>query len=377
MINNESSDNKNNPIASGETEPLLADQTDTTSQEPGKKRKIIICIILGIAALLALITLFIVLFGKKAVLKMTSNYLSERVDYEPVKDYDPPDIIRPNPDKSDTPVKTEPKKQASTSHIKNILIIGIEEIKGAKNTDTMIIATIDTKNNTLKLVSLLRDLYVQVPGYDDNKLNSAYAKGGISLLYNTIETNFNIKIDNYVLINFKVFEYIIDTLGGIDIELSEKEADYLNTTNYISDPANRNVKPGKNHMNGNQALGYCRVRRVAKGKESNDFGRTQRQRTVIKAVIEKFKGKSVLQLKSLLNQILDNASIKTDADKNDIYVYLEAATKLKFNEIESTRIPSDGSYKGKSVKIGNKKQDVLVPNDWSKTQEELHKFIYE
>lgn len=376
----ESSDNKTDNAAADETESASTTEANTESQEPAKNSsKKLQVVIIGIAAFLALSALFIVLFGKKIILRITSKYISENVYYEPViHDYTPPST-KTETHKTDNPVHTEPVKQPTpvNNDIKNILLIGIEEIKGAKNTDAMIIASVDTKKNTLKLVSLMRDLYVQIPGHENNKLNSVYAKGGISLLYSTIEHNFNIKIDNYVLINFDVFEDIIDTIGGIDIKLTKKEADYLNSTNYISNPIYRNVKPGINHMNGNQALGYCRIRKVSTGSENNDFGRTQRHRNVIKAIYEKLKGKNVLQLKSLLDKILDIASIKTDADKDDIYVYLETAIELKSNEIESIRIPYGDNYQNKKVTIGEKTLEVLEPKDWSKTREELAGFIYD
>ena len=148
----------------------------------------------------------------------------------------------------------------SDDQIVNILVIGNdyreERGYGASGlTDTMIIATMDMKHGTLKTASLMRDLVVEIPGHGKNKLNSANSFGGIELLYKTIATNFNIELDGYVEVGFAAFTKIIDKVGGIELELTESEASYLNSTNYIRNKKSRNVKVGKQTLNGAQALG--------------------------------------------------------------------------------------------------------------------------
>ena len=146
----------------------------------------------------------------------------------------------------------------SDDQIVNILVIGNdyreERGYGASGlTDTMIIATMDMKHGTLKTASLMRDLVVEIPGHGKNKLNSANSFGGIELLYKTIATNFNIELDGYVEVGFAAFTKIIDKVGGIELELTESEASYLNSTNYIRNKKSRNVKVGKQPLNGEQA----------------------------------------------------------------------------------------------------------------------------
>ena len=148
----------------------------------------------------------------------------------------------------------------SDDQIVNILVVGNdyreERGYGASGlTDTMIIATMDMKHGTLKTASLMRDLVVEIPGHGKNKLNSANSFGGIELLYKTIATNFNIELDGYVEVGFAAFTKIIDKVGGIELELTESEASYLNSTNYIRNNKSRNVKVGKQTLNGAQALG--------------------------------------------------------------------------------------------------------------------------
>ncbi|MDF2908825.1 MAG: cell envelope-related transcriptional attenuator, partial [Herbinix sp.] len=195
--------------------------------------------------------------GRNLIIRIISNYSYGKLNYEASEEPEDTEDTDENPvtDTSDNTNQKPPENKT----VSNILLIGVETFEGAQNTDTMIIASIDSKNNVIKLTSLMRDLYVELPGHKNNKLNAAYANGGINLLYDTIEVNFGLSMDGYVLVDFNDFEQIIDYLGGIDLELTSKEAEYLRTTNYISEPANRDVVAGVQHMNGNQVLGYCRI----------------------------------------------------------------------------------------------------------------------
>ena len=207
-------------------------------------------------------------------------------------------------------------------------------------------------------------------------MNSVYARKGISLLYDTIEQDFGLKMDGYVLVDFDDFEQIVDYLGGVDIELTATEAQYLRNTNYISDPRYRNVVKGVQHMNGNQVLGYCRIRKVSTKTENSDFGRTQRQRIVLQKMFEKLRKKNVIQLGLIMNNILSNIDIKTDISKADYNNYLQQAVNLEKNAIQTLRIPEDGYYNSERVQIGKYKQEVLVPKSWSDTRSRIRNFIY-
>ncbi len=257
-------------------------------------------------------------------------------------------------------------------HVKNYLIFGVEEIGGARNTDSIMIGSINTKDSTLKLTSLLRDSYVEIPGHSPNKLNSAYARGGTSLLMQTIEQNYKIKLDGYAYVNFDSFEKLIDLLGGIDIELGSAEANYLNRENYISNPAYRNVKQGMNHLNGNQALGYCRVRKVVTlGGANDDYGRTVRQRRVLNAVFEKCKSKGIFELLGLVDDCL--GLVTTNVSVRDIKDALEHLLENGVTTLETTRIPADDMFDSPLVYNGITYPIVL---DWDANIKELYKFIY-
>ena len=195
----------------------------------------------------------------------------------------------------------------SDTDVVNVLLVGADKNNDEQNqnverrSDSMMIATLDVKHSKLKITSLMRDMYVEIPGYGGNKLNAAYSYGGIKLLYKTLAQNFGIKMDGYVEVNFDAFVNVIDQLGGIEVNLTKSEASNLRTTNYIKRKKYRNVKVGKQTFNGYQALGYCRIRhgkRLPNGRypgvytasgKGDDYGRTERQRLTIQAILKKVK----------------------------------------------------------------------------------------
>lgn len=229
----------------------------------------------------------------------------------------------------------------------NILLVGSDrrsDEEAAGRSDSSMIATINFKTKELKLTSIMRDIYVEIPGHEKDKLNSAYAYGGVELLYKTIAKNFGIKIDKYCVVDFDTFEKVINEVGGIEIDLEEKEAKYLNTTNYISKKKYRTVKAGKQTLNGNQALGYSRIRYVVSKKYGDgDFGRTGRQRAVLEATFNKVKDQSLTKILDIALKVLGDVSTDMDAD----YMKSLAASVIKMGttDIDQMRIPIEGSYK--------------------------------
>lgn len=239
----------------------------------------------------------------------------------------------------------------SDDQIVNILVVGNdyreERGYGASGlTDTMIIATMDMKHGTLKTASLMRDLVVEIPGHGKNKLNSANSFGGIELLYKTIATNFNIELDGYVEVGFAAFTKIIDKVGGIELELTESEASYLNSTNYIRNKKSRNVKVGKQNLNGAQALGYCRIRKggvTTINGLRDDYGRTWRQRTTINAVFNKIKKLPMTDWLDIANVVLKK--VTTDLTNEQITEYLKDAVSLGTTTINQMQVPVQGYFR--------------------------------
>jgi LCP family protein required for cell wall assembly len=260
-----------------------------------------------------------------------------------------------------------------TSEVINILICGEEAIHDDRGrTDSIMIATINRKDNRLSLTSIMRDTYVKIPGFSDNKINAAYHNGGMKTLVATVKENFGIAVDGYVLVNFDSFEQIIDAIGGIDIELSEEEVKYLNSTNYISNTAYHTLTVGVNHLNGNQALGYARVRYVNKDGNAGDFARTLRHRTVMTAIYKKMMSKSTLDLVAMLPKILP--LLTTNIKKADLIDYLTAgvAVRDKNSKLKTLNVPVEGCYKITRVRG----MSVVLASPLDENVKKMQKFIY-
>ncbi len=249
-----------------------------------------------------------------------------------------------------TPVPTEEIKYhptyAEDPSVINILLIGVENYEGYAygRSDSMMIASMDKDGGDLKLVSLMRDMYVEIPGYADNRLNAAYALGGAKLLMETIELNFGLKCDGYVYVDYSGFEAIVDYLGGIEISLTEEEAQYLNTTNYISDKKQRHVVEGSQIMTGNQVVGYCRIRHVkAANGLQNDFGRTYRQRVVMDKIFEKYKSQPLTELYKIMSECFKY--VKCPAGLESLAAEcMQTVVEQKMFTLKTYRIPVSGYY---------------------------------
>lgn len=227
---------------------------------------------------------------------------------------------------------------AESENIVNILLIGQDarEGEGRSRSDSMILCTFNKEKKTITLTSFLRDLYVQIPGYMDNKINAAYPAGGMELLNETLELNFGVHVDGNVEVDFSHFADVIDLLGGVDLELRYDEANVINS--YV--PNGERLTGGMQHLNGDQALYYSRIRYL---DADADFSRTNRQRKVINALIEKFRDTKLTTLLGLLDDLLP--MITTDMSNSDIIGYAtDLFPMLADCTIVSQRVPADGEY---------------------------------
>lgn len=258
-------------------------------------------------------------------------------------------------------------------YVVNYLIFGIEKIGGARNTDAMLIGSLNTKDGKIKLTSLLRDSYVEIPGYKNNKLNAAYSRGGVDLLIETIEKNYKIPISGYASVDFDAFEKIVDILGGVTIELGKEEAAYLNKTNYISKKSNRNVVAGENKLNGNQVMGYVRVRKVKTlGGANYDYGRVVRQQRALAAMFDSLmSSKNLLRILPISKEAL--GYVTTDLNQQQIEDMMEAVVENKMTTLETFRIPVDGAFEAPKKHNGIGYPILL---DWNTNRIELYQFIY-
>lgn len=305
----------------------------------------------------------------------------EEEDDDSLAEYTPPtevpiptDVVEVTP-----PLVVKAGEPRQEEYVINCLLFGIEEIDGARNTDSMMIASINTKTNEISLMSLMRDTYVDIPDYRGNKLNSVYEKKtsreeGAQLLIETIEKNFHIKIDAYASVNFDAMEKVVNMLGGVTIELTAGEAAYLRKNNYIADPRNRDVKTGVQTLNGGQVVGYCRVRYVATlGGANDDYGRTLRQRRVLTAIFDKYKSKGITDLVTIGLKCLN--MVRSNITEDQIVQVLTKVIDNRITDIKSTRLPFEGGYYDSSVAGYNGIKYALVI-DKEYTTKEIFKFIY-
>ncbi len=176
----------------------------------------------------------------------------------------------------------------SDKNVRNILLIGCDKANGGSSrSDSIMIASVNKNTGKITVCSILRDTHLYIPGEREAKVNAAYAWGGANLLIQTIEHNFGIKIDDYATVDFEMFTALVDGLGGVEVEVTEDEADYINNRHrYGNEKKPDAFESGESvHLNGYQALWYSRIRKL-----DSDFMRTQRQRKVITAIASKVKG---------------------------------------------------------------------------------------
>jgi LCP family protein required for cell wall assembly len=225
----------------------------------------------------------------------------------------------------------------------------------------MILVTLNKGKNSIQLTSFMRDLYVQIPGYLDNRLNVAYRYGDVALMNETFKRNFGLEIDGNVMVDFDEFTSIIDILGGVTLEISEAEAKYMNKH------SDNHFEAGLNFLNAKDALTFTRMRYAAGG----DYGRTDRQRRVLTALAESVRGSDLMTIWTMVDRILPH--IATNLGDMEIIQCLRdgLAILASGGQVETFRIPQDDAHYQASIRG----MAVLVPN-LKKCQQDLQEFIY-
>lgn len=264
------------------------------------------------------------------------------------------------------------EKDKAKSEIKNIALFGIDEPKGtAGRSDAIMILTIDNKHNKLKLTSIMRDSYVDVPGHGKTKLTHAYAYGGPELAIKTLNQNFKLNIENFMSVNFTSLPKIIDKLGGVNINITKGDLKYIN--NYIDNINNYNhtnsphvTSVGMQKLDGTQALAYSRIRYTAGG----DYERTERQRTVLEAIFNKMHNSPMSEYPTLINEFLPY--VETNMSSLDMIGLAKDSISLLKGNLELARFPLNGDCQGKMIKG----VWYLVFNE-KKTLNEIQSYIYD
>ena len=275
------------------------------------------------------------------------------------------DLANPGEDtvKAEDIVWKKPQVTKKELKVKNILLIGQDRRVGAAETrarsDTVIVCSINEDTNKITLTSLMRDMYVPIPGYYDNRFNSAFAYGGIELLNQTIEEDFGIHLDGNVEVDFEGFLDVMGLIAPLEIELKDYEVRYMNSGTTWG------LHTGVNSLNAEQLLRYSRMRYVGHA----DWERTERQRRVLTAAFNKVRGRSFSELTELVYAALP--CLRTDLSNREILSYVYTVLSHKMTIGETYRLPVEGTYTAEKI-WG---MDVLVP-DLEANSKYLHQYIY-
>ena len=260
--------------------------------------------------------------------------------------YTNPDLVTMDPNSTETYIDindvTFPTESTESvyptdhgEHIINILLVGQDRREHENyrtRSDTMILVTFNTNKNSITLTSFMRDSYVQIPGYAPNKLNAAYAYGGMNLLNKTLLVNFGVVVDGVVEVDFSRFEKVINLLGGVEITLTQKEADYLNEEHGY------HLRAGTQILDGEKTLNYSRIRYI-----DSDYQRTARHRNVITSLVKRFKNKSLAEGIVILEDVLP--LVTTNMSNSDIIsLAISLFPMLSTAQINNQRIPVDGTF---------------------------------
>ena len=285
-----------------------------------------------------------------------------------------------------TEESTEPEQTwpqvVSTQNVTTIMLVGQdnqgdESGEEHKLSDCMIMCTINRETKSLTMTSILRDCYVPIPAYAGHKpgqsrINVCYhlgsqwagsSKGGMEMLALCVEQNFGIPIDHTIEVGFDTFAQVIDLMGGVDIELTELEANYM--TYGIGYGRVGEMEPGYQTLNGVQALAYARIRKI---DPDGDFSRSNRQRTILKSLLGKCVKMNLWDLHKLATQVLPLITTAMTTDEMTNYIW-EFLPMLKDLTIVSQRIPLeksalDGAWSYKGIEVDGLGH-VMELNLWS------------
>lgn len=258
----------------------------------------------------------------------------------------------------------------AVDNVLNVLLIGTDERTSEFNTnarsDSMILVSIDQDKNTVKLVSLERGMAAPIlEGIYEGQydwLTHVFRYGGADLLVKTVEHCFKVEIDHYVRVNFNSVTQVVDTIGGITVELTDKEASALNRN--LPDGQSK-LSAGQNRMNGATALNFARLRSI-----DSDWRRVTRQRQVILAVVNELKGSNLTKLNDLADDVLP--LIQTNMTKMEIAELMLYAPNFLQASFDQMTLPQHGTYGGMEMMGGR----VGYAVDFETNTQILHEFLY-
>ncbi|MCL1694513.1 MULTISPECIES: LCP family protein [unclassified Lysinibacillus] len=238
----------------------------------------------------------------------------------------------------------------------NVLLMGSDARDEDGRSDTLMIAHYDQTTNKVKLISIMRDTYVDIPDHGMDKINAAFAIGGPELVRKTIKQNFDIDVNYYALVDFKGFPKIIDLLApdGIEVDIPYEMSHGIGMT----------LHPGEQTLHGNELLGYVRFRH----DRLSDFGRVERQQEVLTKVKEQIGVSSFMNLPKILGVV--DSYVDTNVDNKTILTIGKGIVNGKSNSMDTLRIPTADSYEDKRVDVGE-----VLDIDLDKNKQAIEEFL--
>ena len=277
----------------------------------------------------------------------------------------------------DEAVKNTEEQGTMVEGITNILLVGTdgEYVEKGNRSDGMMVVTIDSKNKDIRISSIARDTYVDIPGYSTEKLTHAYAYEGIDLLKEVFKVNFNLDIDKYIAVNFVSFMDIMDELGGVEVNVEEKDIKEINKYidacyGYYKNKDEKDkeyiTKSGVQRLNGYQALAFSRIRYT-----DSAFARDNRHREVAESVYKEFAQKGVETYKKCAEIILNNT--KTNISPIEMMNLAYTVLKINDKDIDQFQFPLEEYRNGHII---NKQKGWVLEWDKEPNLEAWHKFIF-
>ena len=243
--------------------------------------------------------------------------------------------------------------------VENYLLLGADDDGGGRSrTDTMMVLSWDKSEGSMRVISFMRDIYADIPGYKSYKLNTAYYLNGVQTVKDTITGMFGIPIHHYAIVDFKNFESIVDIAfpGGVEIDVKKEMSEKIGVT----------LMPGKKALNGKELLGYARFRADAEG----DFGRVARQQEVISAMKdEAMRPGMITNIPKLAGAL--SGFINTDLTSKDEISRALSLLMTKGVDVETMTVPVEGSYSFNSYKHAGS----VIELDITKNKEAITQFL--
>lgn len=280
---------------------------------------------------------------------------------------------------------SEQERNSNLNNYRNIAILGVDsrynDYEDFARTDCIMIASINKTNNNINLFSIYRDTLTEMDLHDKtrlDKINHAYY-GGVETTLKTINTNFDLNVSEYIMIDFEAVADLVNQVGGVEISITSDELKYINGyikgNNEANNTSSANVtKTGLQNLNGTQALAYARIRYTSGG----DYKRTERMRTVLEKTFQKLKDKNLMELNKIVDKILPE--VKTNISEKDIQSLLPQAMNFNFGKtfgfpynVTSMSLDLKDYYEGTTKGVDS----YVVPLKLVEDVEKMHKEVFE